>query len=374
MSKPKDSRITEFTARGKTKYLVRFDVSGGRSGRRQARRTFATLKEAERFLAESTLAAEAGTFVGRNVITLSTAVDNWLTVKEGLGTARPSTIVNYRTTMNGWWIKPYLSRPIQSITIADVESVIATMIKGGGPRGRGLTTRTVAYNIGLLSQVLDRAVRDRLIPGNPIALVEPYKGAESAEKVAFTVDEMRLLWRALPGQTHAAGFALTLQGLRRSEVLALKFSDVNGDHIKISSSRVEVGKKETLMGATKSNRSQRRTRLLPETLDHIRESQKKRAAIDGFIEVDVRGEPIRPEAYSDAWRTFVRSVAGVRDLDLKAVRRGSVTAMRDAGIPDHIVAGYHGHSEQVMKMHYTVIHDSERDAATTAMATVYQLG
>jgi integrase len=57
------------------------------------------------------------------------------------------------------------------------------------------------------------------------------------------------------------------------------------------------------------------------------------------------GEPIRPEVYSDEWRILLGK-AKVRVVTLHGVRHSSVTAMREAGIPDMAVAQWHGHDER----------------------------
>jgi integrase len=72
---------------------------------------------------------------------------------------------------------------------------------------------------------------------------------------------------------------------------------------------------------------------------------------DGYLAVDEIGELIRPERWSDLWRESVRDagiVAGDRELTLHTARDSSVAAMRRAGVPDRVVAEWHGHSESVM--------------------------
>lgn len=58
---------------------------------------------------------------------------------------------------------------------------------------------------------------------------------------------------------------------------------------------------------------------------------------DGYLGLDAAGEPIRPEVYSDEWRTLLGK-AKVRGATLHEARHSSVTAMREAGVPDMAVA------------------------------------
>lgn len=64
------------------------------------------------------------------------------------------------------------------------------------------------------------------------------------------------------------------------------------------------------------------------------------------------------------------AAAGVRDLDLRDARRSAVTAMRDAGAQDHIVAAWNGDDESVMRRHSSVAHDERMAAAGQALVRV----
>jgi hypothetical protein len=58
-------------------------------------------------------------------------------------------------------------------------------------------------------------------------------------------------------------------------------------------------------------------------------------------------------------------------LDLRAARRSSVTAMRLRGVPDHLVAAWHGHDEEVMSRHYPVtLDDGLKDAGASLTAVL----
>ena len=63
---------------------------------------------------------------------------------------------------------------------------------------------------------------------------------------------------------------------------------------------------------------------------------------------------------------------GVRDdHTLHAARHSTVTFMRNAGVPDHIVAAWHGHDEVVMRRTYSHVH-SQADALRRLSAVIRQ--
>jgi hypothetical protein len=61
------------------------------------------------------------------------------------------------------------------------------------------------------------------------------------------------------------------------------------------------------------------------------------------------GQPIRPEFSSDEWTRVVKSAGIARRVVLHGARHESVTALRSAGVPDRIVAAWHGHDEAIMR-------------------------
>jgi hypothetical protein len=64
------------------------------------------------------------------------------------------------------------------------------------------------------------------------------------------------------------------------------------------------------------------------------------------------GVPYRPERRSDMCRQHC-AAAVVPAVTLHAARHRSVTAMRDAGVPDHVGAAFHGHDKVVMRRTYS---------------------
>jgi len=126
----------------------------------------------------------------------------------------------------------------------------------------------------------------------------------------------------------------------------------------------------TAYGPPKTKRGER-TLPLPDHLTGLVRSWRSRLADefglmaikpDAAVAVDEAGRPVHPEAYSDEWARLVKQ-AGVRPLSLHAARQSSVTAMRDLGIGDHIVAAWHGHDEVVMRKSYSKAHANMLKAA-----------
>lgn len=92
-------------------------------------------------------------------------------------------------------------------------------------------------------------------------------------------------------------------------------------------------------------------------------------AVDGLIVINEFGRPMRPEEWTARWRRLCKGTPGVRDdHTLHAARHSTVTFMRNAGIPDHIVAAWHGHDEVVMRRTYSHVHSQEMRSAGSALS------
>jgi integrase len=169
-----------------------------------------------------------------------------------------------------------------------------------------------------------------------------------------------------------ACWLLSLYGLRRSEVLGLKWSDIDADGVlHINRSRVLV-RAGWQFGEPKSKRSSRDLPMpeeLTEALRALKVRQKTEALAvgvswtdDQLIAVREDTEPVRHAWYSDQFK----KLSGLTDLTLKRLRNTSVSLMMDRNVPVHIVAAWHGHDPAVALRIYAVAKEAElRQAAAT---------
>ena len=119
--------------------------------------------------------------------------------------------------------------------------------------------------------------------------------------------------------------------------------------------RVLVDSTTVVEGDPKSVNSAR-TLALPSTyVTSLREMRARHAQIvglthvsSGYLAIDELGRPIRPERYSDHWKRLCKK-AGVPVFKLHGSRHTTVSLMRATGIPDQIIAAFHGHDEQTMR-------------------------
>ena len=120
-------------------------------------------------------------------------------------------------------------KQLQAITKADVEKLVTWMLtsgrKRGGQAGTGLSGRSVGLTLGRLTAALEMAVKEGKLVRNPAALVEP-PPHEKRERKAWTVEQVRTFLAVAAADRLHAAWRLSLYGLRRGEVLGLRWEAV----------------------------------------------------------------------------------------------------------------------------------------------------
>lgn len=256
---------------------------------------------------------------------------------------------------------------------------------------RGLSPLTVRSSLTTFGAVVQSYVDQGVLPRNVIALVERPKDADKDDVALCTVDTAKTELTAKSWTLAEVGrfresvrdhrlfacWLLSGYGLRRSEVLGLRWSavDVDAGTLSVRRGRVAVGG-QAVEGAPKSRRS-RRDLPLPgdviEALRALRQRQRTEALAlgvgwsdDRLVAVHEDGTPLRPESYTDEFQRL-RSRAGLRRIKLHGLRNTSVSLMLDQGYPPHIVAAWHGHDPAVALSIYSDVKADELRAVGASL-------
>jgi integrase len=133
---------------------------------------------------------------------------------------------------------------LQSVSKGDLDRLVEELLAHGGRRGGGWSPRTVTLTLTVLGQALDDAVREGLLARNVVRLVRrPRRSAP--QPTTWTPEEVtRFLGEARRQRLYAA-WLLGLMGLRRGEVLGLRWDDLDVDAaeptLRVRATRVVVG-------------------------------------------------------------------------------------------------------------------------------------
>jgi integrase len=247
----------QIVARGNQRWLVR--VSLGRDPDTRRRRyhncTFrGGFRVAQYYLNARLEEREQVRELDGACMTLNQYLDRWLELA-----ARPKlrkkSFSDYQSLL-ARSIRPALGeRMLSDVAPLDLQSAYHRMHQ------KKLSPRTVGYTHAVLHAALEQAVRWRLLSRNPASGVEIPKPTGTEMRVLRPDEARRFLEHALPTR-YGVLFALALTtGLRPSEYLALRWSDIDWEKKTVTVARtLEKGRGWTF-APTKRARSRRQVKL-----------------------------------------------------------------------------------------------------------------
>lgn len=322
------------------------------------RRSYVTVRgtraDAERRRRELLTAKENGTSVDPSRLTVSAYLTGWVQQCEARGLA-PRTVEGYESIVKLYLTPRIGSVPLQKLAPAQIEKLYADLL------ATGLSDRTVLHAHRALHCALRRAVRLRLIPANPADAVDAPKPKRTEMHVLDVAGMNRLLRLLREGDDsllHMAALVAVTTGLRRGELLALRWADVDLDAATVTVQRsLQKTKAAGLSFKEPKTARSRRTVTLPQRTvrelkaHRARQAQQRLLVGLGYNDLDLvfaqaDGRPVDPDAISSAFSKFRDD----NDFEVRFhdLRHTHATLMLNARQPLRLVADRLGHSTAVL--------------------------
>jgi integrase len=215
--------------------------------------------------------------------------------------------------------------------------------------------RLVEQVHAVLRNALQAAVREEVLQRNVAKLVQ-VKGAQYDINRGATEDQARLLLEAAKLTRLSALFVLALfLGLRRGELLGLKWEDIdfveNTVEIRRTLQRVDGALQAVTPKTKKSRRTVPLIAVCAEALrSHKRHQAKERLLAGekwvqtGYVFTTEIGTPIEPDNLRRVWYPL-REEAGLGEMRLHDLRHSCVTLLLRLKVPPHIVQAIVGHAD-----------------------------
>lgn len=373
-------------ADGRVRYWFRIDTGTGPDGRRvQTRFTYDSLKEARAERAKIIAAKATGTYVAPTKVTVGETIDNWLAGRRNL---RPTTKLTYTDTLQH--SKDHLGHlQMQKVTKADVDAMVTKLLAGGRRKAthkaKTLSARTVNAALDKLSAVFEDALKQGIIGRNVVKLVDRPNQTKK-EMQTWTAEQAAAFLNHTAESRLAAAWMLSLYGLRRGEVLGLRWSDIDlaKKTLTVRWCRLAMGY-EVVEGEPKTERGKRTLPLddgLVAALTDLQLKQREEAEKAGVaysdgcsicgghhVVVDELGQPYHPEWYGRRFTTEVKA-SGLPEIRLHDVRHTCGTLMHLRGVKTAVISKWLGHASAAFTM-ATYVH-SQDDALAEAAQTLAQ--
>ncbi len=360
------------------------DIAGPDGKRKQLkRRGFETKRAAQAALTALQADKQRGVLVVPRRATLGKfLLDDWLPARRV--TLRSSTAASYEQLIRNYIVPTIGGVRLQAVDGSMLNRLYGELLTSGRTTvrrnaGAGLSPKTVRNLHGVLSRAFRHGVRWGHLQRNPCDAADPPRGASPEMKV-WSGEELRAFARSVAEHRWAGIWALiATTGMRRGEVLGLRWSDVDLDAgtVAIRSTRIRFG--TTITTSTpKTARGNRTIAIGPVTVNALRGWKRQQNAdrllagaswadCSGLVVTNVDGSPPNPEAFSNLFvELAVR--AGLPVIRLHDLRHSYATAALASGVPVKVVSQRVGHADVgvTLKVYAHVLPGDDEDAALRA--------
>lgn len=296
-----------------------------------------------------------GTRKRRNKLTLAEYMQQFLNTTGKLKYAG-TTLHRYKEIVQLHLIPNLGDIELQKLTSNDIREYYAEALENGNrqSKGKGLSKRTVLHHHRLLHKILEQAISDDIIAVNPAHKRIAPKPEDKDEMNVITPDEAEHLLEVARTCKYLDCIKFALQtGMRRSEILAAKWGDVNWRNSTINVSRsLEQVERSIGEKSTKTRAGRRALVLMPTTLDLFRHVKAKQAQDKlflgeayndkGYIFAEPNGDCMNPDALTHSFIHY-RTKAKL-NLTFHDLRHCHASWLLAAGVHPKVVSERLGHS------------------------------
>jgi integrase len=281
-------------------------------------------------------------------------------------------------------INPLLGNvPLTKLTSEQIEAAYTKALTSGRRDGRGgLAPRTVHHMHRILKKALKQAIRWKLLTVNPCDAVDPPKVEKREMKTYNTVQTVDALSEMRRTRFLIAYLLAAMGGLRRGEIAALRWKNVDLDGsnntglVRLVQSARQIGTVVTYKPVKGSKGQGRPVALSPIMVNELRALRARQVEEllklgvkltgDSFVFAQPDGSPIKPGSITNEWKRLVlkHKMPRIRFHDL---RHTHATAMLSSGIHPKIAQERLGHSSIAitMDLYSHVMPNMQADAVAT---------
>jgi len=314
-----------------------------------------TKKEAEKRLAELLYQLDNGTFMKPGKTTLAEFLSRWLK-DYAWPNLSPRTAEGYESI-----IRQHLIPHLGNITMTQLkpehlQRYYSEMLRGGRCNDNSsLSAQTIRHHHTALHKALQTAVEWGLLSRNVADAVRPPR-AERPEMLTWGEDDItRFLETAKSTPYYALFYTALFTGMRRSELLALRWQDIDfmQTQVYVSRSLHQLRDGSFVFRQPKTAKGRRTVTLPPSALlvlyEHKEKQKLERAMLgiplkaDDLVFSHLDGKPIRPNTITRAW-TILAARAGLKVIRLHDARHTHASLMLKQGVHPKIVQERLGHS------------------------------
>lgn len=337
-----------------------------------------TRKEVQQQINKIAVKIQAGTYREPAKITVEEWFTTWHNDYMRLS-LRPTTWTSYGYQINGHIIPALGHLKLSQLQTQHIQRLYNEKLKSGRLDGRegGLTPKSVRFIHTVIHSCLEQARKEGMIAVNPASAVRLPK-LERSEIRYLDSGEIREFLEVARDSKHFAAFFLALNtGMRRGEILGLRWKDLNLEEgqLTVNQGLVRVSGKGLIFQEPKTELSNRTISLSPMVVKVLREHRKKqneyRLLLGGAYNKDLDlvfanelGNPVCPRAFTRIFERLLKK-AGLKAVAFHDLRHTFATIALEEGVSVKAVQETLGHHSAAftMDVYSTVTDKMKREAA-----------
>jgi integrase len=321
-----------------------------------------TRKEVQEKINEVAPKVVAGTYREPTKMTVAKWFTTWLNDYMKLS-LRPTTWESYRYQVEGHIIPALGHLRLAQLQTAHIQRLYNDKLQGGRLDGKpgGLSPKSVRYIHTVIHSCLEQARKESMITINPAGAVRLPKLEKPEIKYLGTAEAAIFLAMARESKHFAAFYLALSTGMRRGELLALRWKDIDfeAEQLTVNQGLVRISGKGLVFQEPKTALSNRVISLAPAVAQVLKEHREQQT--DGRImagaaynsELDLvfsneLGEPICPRAFTRVFERLVKK-AGL-NVTFHGLRHTFATLALQEGVDVKTIQETLGHHSAAFTM------------------------
>ncbi|WP_337969971.1 site-specific integrase [Virgibacillus salexigens] len=330
---------------GKEHYYYAFEVKD-QNGKRKTikKRGFKGKTECKKAEAEARVSWEKGSYIDPSKMTFEEYITNWLDNKQDI--SRETRETNRGHLKNH--IVPVIgSVPLQKVNVMHIEKLTKSM------KDKKLADGTIKKVFNLVNTAFRSAEKRELISKNPFNLLDKgSKPRDSKAKIDYwTLEEVRKFFSVLEHRQKILFVLAIHTGMRRGEMLGLRWKDINFENRQIRISQ-SLKPRQGLTEGVKTDAGYRSITISPFVISELKKHRnmivQEKLAHDEYDDHDLvicqeNGKPVSLGNFTKFWNRMIEKTE-MRYIRFHDLRHTCASLLLSAGTHPKIVQELLGHS------------------------------
>jgi integrase len=267
---------------------------------------------------------------------------------------KPTTLHGYQQVMKQHVLPTIGSIPIQKLVPQDLEGLYRALLRGDG-RDRPLSATTVSNIHGAIHKALADAMDAGVVIDNVATRAKAPRPVRtlSHQIAVWQPTELASFLCGVRGDRLEAIWRLAaMTGMRRGEILGLRWKDIDQDRLRLCVRRTVVDVNYRAIESTPKGRAARTIDLDTETVELLQayratQARERTEWRDDYEDADrvvawENGSPIHPQSLTQMFQKHVRDL-GMRRIRFHDLRHTHATIALQAGVPVPVISERLGH-------------------------------